>query len=149
VLKCPPAACPLACPPEEIAQRELLEEVGGAAADLHYIGQFYTSNGISNEVAYVYLATGVKLGKAHREPTELTEMHQGPLRRRCAWPAKASSRTGRARWRCSGADHSFSESILDSLHQVVQGRQQVRNQELECGLICIYHRLYGAIEEIQ
>jgi len=41
---------------------------------MHYIGQFYTSNGISNEVAYVYLATGVELGEAHREPTELMEI---------------------------------------------------------------------------
>ena len=45
--------------PEEAAQRELLEEVSGEAAELRFVGQFYTSNGISNEVAYVYLATGV------------------------------------------------------------------------------------------
>lgn len=54
--------------PEETARRELLEEVGGIAADLHHVGQFYTTNGISNEMAYVYLATGVKLGKAEPEP---------------------------------------------------------------------------------
>jgi ADP-ribose pyrophosphatase len=57
-----------------IARRELREEIGGTAAELRYVGQFYTSNGISNEVAYVYLATGVELGEAHREPTELMEM---------------------------------------------------------------------------
>jgi 8-oxo-dGTP pyrophosphatase MutT (NUDIX family) len=45
--------------PEEVARRELLEEVGGEADELRFVGQFYTSNGISNEVAYVYLATGV------------------------------------------------------------------------------------------
>ena len=44
---------------EEVARRELLEEGGGTAAELRYVGQFYTSNGISSEVAYVYLATGV------------------------------------------------------------------------------------------
>jgi ADP-ribose pyrophosphatase len=59
---------------EEAARRELLEEVGGRAVELRYVGQFYTSNGISNEVAYVYLATGVKLGEAQREPTELMEL---------------------------------------------------------------------------
>ncbi len=58
----------------EVARRELLEEVGGTAAELRYVGQFYTSNGISNEVAYVYFATGVELGRAHREPTELMEV---------------------------------------------------------------------------
>jgi ADP-ribose pyrophosphatase len=65
--------------PEEVAQRELLEEVGGRAADLRYVGQFYTSNGISTELAYVYLATGVELGDAHREPTELMEMRLVPV----------------------------------------------------------------------
>jgi ADP-ribose pyrophosphatase len=63
---------------EEVARRELLEEVGGRSADLRYVGQFYTSNGISNEVAHVFLATGVELGEAHREPTELMEMRLVP-----------------------------------------------------------------------
>ena len=65
--------------PDEVARRELLEEVGGTAADLRYVGQFYTSNGISNEVAYVYLATGVEVGEAHREPTELMEVRLVPV----------------------------------------------------------------------
>ncbi len=65
------------CPgltPEEAARRELQEEIGGTAAELRLIGQFYTSNGISSEIAYVYLATGVELGTTHREPTELMEV---------------------------------------------------------------------------
>jgi ADP-ribose pyrophosphatase len=65
--------------PEEVARRELLEEVGGTAAGLRYVGRFYTSNGISNEVAYVYLATDVELGETHREPTELMEMCLVPV----------------------------------------------------------------------
>ena len=64
---------------EEMARRELLEEVGGRAADLRYVGQFYTTNGISNEIAYVYLATGVELGETDREPAELMEMCPVPL----------------------------------------------------------------------
>ena len=46
---------------------------------MRYVGQFYTSNGISNEVAYVYLDTGVELGEAHREPTELMEIRLVPV----------------------------------------------------------------------
>jgi ADP-ribose pyrophosphatase len=65
--------------PEQVARRELLEEIGGEAAEIHYVGQFYTSNGISNEIAYVYLATGVELGLPHREPTELMDMHLVPV----------------------------------------------------------------------
>ena len=61
-----------------MARRELLEEVGGQAAKLHCIGRFHTSNGISNEVAYVYLATGVELGEAQPEPTELMEIRLVP-----------------------------------------------------------------------
>jgi ADP-ribose pyrophosphatase len=63
---------------EVVARRELMEEVGGTPAELHYVGHFYTSNGISDEVAYVYLATGVALGQAHREPTELMEIRLVP-----------------------------------------------------------------------
>jgi 8-oxo-dGTP pyrophosphatase MutT (NUDIX family) len=66
--------------PEEVARRELCEEIGGTAADLRYVGQFYTSNGISNEIAYVYLATGVELGESHPEPTELMEIRLVPVK---------------------------------------------------------------------
>jgi hypothetical protein len=52
---------------------------GGTAAEMRYVGRFYTSNGISNEVAYVYLATGVELGESQREPTELMEVHLVPV----------------------------------------------------------------------
>lgn len=63
----------------EVARRELQEEVGGTAADLRYVGRFYTSNGISDEVAYVYLATGVELGQTQREPTEWMETRLVPV----------------------------------------------------------------------
>lgn len=66
-------------PPEETARRELLEEIGGTTAELRLVGQFYTSNGISSETAYVYLATGVELGETHREPTELMELRLVPV----------------------------------------------------------------------
>ena len=65
--------------PEEVARQELLEEIGGTATDLRPVGQFYTSNGISDEIAYVYLATGVELGEAQREPTELMEIRLVPI----------------------------------------------------------------------
>lgn len=63
--------------PEEAARRELAEEIGGTAAELRYVGRFYTSNGISNEIAYIYLATGVELGETQRELTE--EMETRPV----------------------------------------------------------------------
>jgi ADP-ribose pyrophosphatase len=60
--------------PAKAARRELLEEIGGTAHEMRRVGQFYTSNGISNEVAYVYIATNVELAETHREPTELMEI---------------------------------------------------------------------------
>jgi ADP-ribose pyrophosphatase len=59
---------------EQVARRELLEEAGGTAENMLFVGQFYTSNGISSEIAYVFLATGVQLGKTNREPTELMDI---------------------------------------------------------------------------
>jgi ADP-ribose pyrophosphatase len=65
--------------PEEMARRELQEEVGGTAAELRTIGWFYTMNGIGSEVAHVFLATGVELGQTHREPTEIMEIRPVPI----------------------------------------------------------------------
>ena len=64
---------------EEVARREPWEEVGGTAADLRYVGQFYTSNGSSNEIAYVYLAAGVELGEITDGPGALALVWCEPL----------------------------------------------------------------------
>ncbi|HSR35509.1 MAG TPA: NUDIX hydrolase [Anaerolineae bacterium] len=63
----------------EVARRQLAEEVGGTAADFGYVGQFYTSNGIFKEIAYIYITAGVDPGEAHREPTELMETRLVPV----------------------------------------------------------------------
>ena len=64
---------------EETALAELREEVGGAAGWLEYFGQFYTANGICNEVAHVYIAGGVTLGQTQHEAAEVIEVHPLPL----------------------------------------------------------------------
>ncbi len=61
---------------EETAREELLEEVGGSAAGIEYFGNFYTSNGICNEIAHIFIATGVQLGKTAHEPGEIMEVHE-------------------------------------------------------------------------
>lgn len=66
-------------PPEVVARRELREETGGEAADWRYVGQFYTSNGISNEVGHVFLATGVTFHETAHEPAEVLEMYPTPV----------------------------------------------------------------------
>ncbi|MFU8772126.1 MAG: NUDIX hydrolase [Anaerolineales bacterium] len=51
--------------PEICAQRELREEIGMSAQNLHKIGEFYLAPGYSTEYMYVYLATGL-----HPDPLE-------------------------------------------------------------------------------
>lgn len=65
--------------PEEVARKELREEIGGEAQSWSYVGQFYTSNGISNEVAHVFLATGVTLHETDHEPAEVMDLFPVPL----------------------------------------------------------------------
>lgn len=78
-LEVPAGSLSAEVPPDETARRELAEEIGGTAADLRYVGRFYVSNGITNEAAYVYLATGVELGEPHRELSEEIEIRLVPV----------------------------------------------------------------------
>jgi ADP-ribose pyrophosphatase len=64
---------------EESALAELREEVGGRAEWLEYFGDFYTANGICNEVAHIYIAGGVTLGETDHEAAEVIEVHILPL----------------------------------------------------------------------
>lgn len=65
--------------PLELAKIELREEIGGTASTWREITTFYTSNGISNEKAYVFLATGVTLAEPAHEPAEVMHLHPTPL----------------------------------------------------------------------
>jgi ADP-ribose pyrophosphatase YjhB (NUDIX family) len=110
-MRCQPAACP-PISPEKVARRELREEVGGRAAVLRCVGQFYTSNGISNEEVYVYFATGVawpdcswsgNWEKPTASPPSCWRCSSSPSKKHCVWPAAERSSTAPARWRCPGA----------------------------------------------
>lgn len=65
--------------PRETARAELREEVGGTAARWDFVGRFYTMNGIGDEEAHVFLATGVTLGRPRHEPTEVMEIRPKPV----------------------------------------------------------------------
>lgn len=65
--------------PLQAAQAELYEEIGGQAADWHFLLKAATMNGLGDEVGHFYLATGVMLGEAHPEPTEVLTIHRFPL----------------------------------------------------------------------
>jgi glycosyltransferase A (GT-A) superfamily protein (DUF2064 family)/8-oxo-dGTP pyrophosphatase MutT (NUDIX family) len=63
--------------PAAAAVRELREEVGGVARELHRVGGFYSSSAHISLRGLVFLATGVEFGTpthAHREGIELVKM---------------------------------------------------------------------------
>jgi 8-oxo-dGTP pyrophosphatase MutT (NUDIX family) len=64
---------------EETAWAELREEVGGTAKTMEYFGRFYTANGICDEEAHVFIASGVVLGPTEHEPAEVMEIHRVSL----------------------------------------------------------------------
>ncbi len=59
--------------PAECAARELTEETGYTAGDLRYLVSFYTSPGFSNEVMYMFLATGLREGENDPDDDEMVE----------------------------------------------------------------------------
>ena len=61
------------------AKRELLEETGLSAERWTFLDTFYTSNSVTNEVAYVYLAQGLKQGAAQPDHTEELIVKQVPF----------------------------------------------------------------------
>lgn len=61
------------------AKRELLEETGYTATRWRRIFKFYASPGFVAETMSIYLATGLRLGKAHPEDDENIQTRMLPL----------------------------------------------------------------------
>ena len=55
------------------ARRELAEETGLQAENLHYLGRFYTSPGYSNEIMYAYLARNPSQGNDCPDEDEILQ----------------------------------------------------------------------------
>ncbi|GAB6141771.1 NUDIX hydrolase [Methylosoma difficile] len=61
------------------AQRELLEETGISAEHWQMIYEFHTSNSITNERAYIFVATDLSFGESEPEETEELEVRRIPF----------------------------------------------------------------------
>ncbi len=61
------------------AKRELLEETGYTASHWRRIFKFYASPGFVAETMSIYLATGLRMGKAHPEEDENIETRMLPV----------------------------------------------------------------------
>jgi len=66
----PEGGAPVGTDPLESAKRELKEETGVYATDWKHLLSMHLSNSVSDELAIVYLATGLKEGEAAPEDTE-------------------------------------------------------------------------------
>lgn len=64
--------------PLECAKRELAEETGYGAREWRYISDFFTTPGFSNEVLYLYLASGLYPEKREADSEEFIELHKVP-----------------------------------------------------------------------
>jgi ADP-ribose diphosphatase len=65
---------------EELARRELSEEVGATCQSLENVGWFYGAVSTNTGQCVVFLARGVQLnGMPHREPGEIIEVHPVPI----------------------------------------------------------------------
>lgn len=75
----PEGGAPVGTDPLESAQRELKEETGISATHWKHILTMHLSNSVSDELALVYLATGLKEGEAEPEDTEELHTRRVPL----------------------------------------------------------------------
>jgi ADP-ribose pyrophosphatase len=66
----PEGGGPLHLPALDSAKRELLEETGLTASHWQQIQQMHLSNSVSDELAIIYLATGLTEGESEPEETE-------------------------------------------------------------------------------
>lgn len=75
----PEGGGPLENAPLESAKRELAEEVGLAAEHWEQIACFNTSNSVTDEISYIYLATGLSKAFAELDDTEVLKIKKIPL----------------------------------------------------------------------
>jgi 8-oxo-dGTP pyrophosphatase MutT (NUDIX family) len=75
----PEGGAPCGTDPLEGAKKELLEETGLKAANWQLLMRMHLSNSVTDELALVYLATGLTPGEAEPEETEQLELKKIPF----------------------------------------------------------------------
>lgn len=80
---------------EEVARKELREEVGGTAKSLTYVTFFYSGNALTDEKCHVFLAQGVELSKNPKtESTESIETQLVPAEKAIELARSGGMKTG-------------------------------------------------------
>jgi 8-oxo-dGTP pyrophosphatase MutT (NUDIX family) len=75
----PEGGCPQGEEPLEAARRELREETGLEARHIELIGRSHLSNSVTDEDAFLFLATGLQQFEAQPEETEQLEVRRVPF----------------------------------------------------------------------
>lgn len=75
----PEGGGPLHLPALDSAKRELLEETGLTASYWQQIQQMHLSNSVSDELAIIYIATGLTEGESEPEETEQLRIRKLPF----------------------------------------------------------------------
>ncbi|CAN5895476.1 NUDIX hydrolase [soil metagenome] len=75
----PEGGGPLGIDPLESAKRELKEETGFTASKWTNIGRIHTSNSVTDEEGYIYLAQELTAGETEFEETEDLQIKKVPL----------------------------------------------------------------------
>jgi len=76
----PEGGGPLHLPALDSAKRELLEETGLTASHWQQIQQMHLSNSVSDELAIIYIATGLTEGESEPEETEQLRIRKLPFK---------------------------------------------------------------------
>lgn len=66
----PEGGCPMGENSLQAAERELREETGLSAKKMEMVLKMHNSNSVSDEVAYIFMATGLTQGESQLEETE-------------------------------------------------------------------------------
>ncbi len=83
-----------AASPEEVARKELEEEVGAIAGKLTYVDFFYSANATTDEKCHVFLAEEVELsGKTQKESSETLETKLVPVEEAIEWARSGKMKT--------------------------------------------------------
>ncbi|MBE6777219.1 MAG: NUDIX hydrolase [Ruminococcaceae bacterium] len=65
--------------PLQCGIRELKEETGITAQNMHFLGELYPSPGYCDEIIWLYMATGLSYGEQDTDPDEFLEVYNIPL----------------------------------------------------------------------
>lgn len=75
----PEGGCPLGEDLLEAAKRELKEETGLMASNWQFVGRIHTSNSVTDEEGFIYLAQSLTQGESAPEETEELAVRRLPL----------------------------------------------------------------------